>query len=101
MRELAATSQEKRRFNRTMRQIALVLALGLAVGAIFYGNRNSGQVGDVNAKVDQIDAQSSARVQRREDQDACAAKINAAWSAAFGQAAVAPVGSPERTRLAL
>jgi hypothetical protein len=61
----------------------------MAVGGIALGISNRTALSDLS---DANDVRSSKRTQ----QEACAQRVNAEWSANFGQAAVSPVGSQER-----
>lgn len=80
---------QQRRWSRTAAWSAVALAAGMAIGGIALGASNRAALNDLN------DA-NNARSERRTQQEACAQRVNAQWSAAFGQAAVSPVSSPER-----
>lgn len=75
--------------------MAVVGLVGIGVGL---GLANRGQAEQQTDQVVQTLRDQSAR---REAQDSCATKINAQWNAAFGQAAISPVGSPQRLEHAI
>jgi hypothetical protein len=84
-----AARDQQHRWSKTVRSCAITLAVGMAVGGIALGISNRTALSDLS---DANDVRSSKRTQ----QEACAQRVNAEWSANFGQAAVSPVGSQER-----